>query len=233
VAGSPADEPMLLAPRYPVPQRTSRDIPPRVLVLDQDPTFRRAVRRILATAVPVVEADSCQMAEDILRRGTDVCALVIEVDVRDGSGLAWLASLRRAGVQSPALVLTCKADASLANEAFALGAQFACKPLPPKGLRAFAIDAAVRAETQSAPRPDVIRAFVAKLRLLHGLTALEAQLVEAVLGGVLARDDLLAACGVPINTLKSRIRRMLRKVGARSLAEIRDWALQAVVTRES
>jgi DNA-binding NarL/FixJ family response regulator len=208
-------------------QRATRDIPPRVLVLDQDATFRRAVRRILASAVPVVEAPSCDAADRAIRSAA-VCAYIVEADVRDGSGLAWLASLRRGGVRLPALVLSSKCDPAIANQAFVLGAHYACKPLPPQALRAFAIDAAFRAEALVGAQPDLLRAFAAKLRSEHGLTAPEAALVEAVLRGAVAREDLVAVSGVPIDTLKSRIRRTLRKVGARSLGEIRDRALQDV-----
>jgi hypothetical protein len=73
----------------------------------------------------------------------------------------------------------------------------------------------------------LVRVWVARLVVAKNLTAKESQIVEGALRGKGARAELTAS-GISVNTLKSRIRRALRKLDARSLREVRELALRGV-----
>jgi FixJ family two-component response regulator len=200
----------------------------RILVLDADGEFRHAVRRVLLGLARIDEAESCAAADLLIHAGVRWCGLIAEVALPDGSGLDWLASARRTQKGAAALVLTSQFEVGLVNRAFDFGAHYACKPLPRRGLRAFAIGAIARGETQRDP----IAAFTSHMSRVHELSRVEAELVEAAVRDGVQGKNLAAVRGVSANTLKTQVRGALRKLRARSLTEVRERVLRGIVTGE-
>jgi len=204
----------------------------RILVLDADVEFRHAVRRVLAGLARIDEADSCHAADSLAREGASWCGVIAEVALPDGSGLDWIASVRRVQKGVAALVLTSKFEVRLVNRAFDLGAHCACKPLPRRGLRAFVSDAVAKGAAREEMLRDPIAASTLQMSRVHRLTRTETELVEAAVRDSVQRKDLAAARGVSANTLKTQVRGALKKLGARSLAEVRERVLRGIVSGE-
>ncbi len=179
--------------------------------------------RILAGFSPVIEVDSCAAATEVVRKNRKVRAFILDDTLPDGSGLDWLAFVRRTHRATEALVLTARCEHELVNRAVLLRARFACKPLPGKELRRFAQEAAGNAMERECAQRQWIRSVLAKVSLEKNLTAKDSRIVEAALRGEGGRSEL-AASGINPNTLKSRVRRALKKLGAKSLRDVRKRA---------
>ncbi len=204
----------------------------RILILDPDAEFRRAVRRVVAGLARIDEADSCRAADELARSGAVWCGLIADVALPDGSGLEWLAGARKMQKGAAALVLTRRFEVGVVNRAFELGAHFACKPLPRRGLRAFVMDAVARSAERVEGTLDPVASMTSEMSRAHGLSRVETELVEAAVRDGVQGKELAASRGVSTNTVKTQVRGALRKLGARSLAEVRERVLRGVVSGE-
>jgi DNA-binding CsgD family transcriptional regulator len=63
---------------------------------------------------------------------------------------------------------------------------------------------------------------------LHGLTPTEADVIATALRSSASRRDQASTRGVSPNTLKTLIRRALAKLGAKTLAEVRQRAIKSL-----
>lgn len=103
-----------------------------VLVVDDDPTARRATCRLLQQAGYLVrQAGSVGEARSALSRG-GIGVVVLDVFLPDESGIEFLRQLKREQAEVDVIVLTgCPARYDM-NEAIGLGAtSYLCKPLDP------------------------------------------------------------------------------------------------------
>jgi CheY-like chemotaxis protein len=105
--------------------------PPRVLVVDDDPTSRLLARAALKDRISVVEAENGIVAVDALERQTfDLAVLDLEMPLMDGFGVIERARARPETRYMPIIVVTGRDDVVSIERAFALGAtSFLCKPI--------------------------------------------------------------------------------------------------------
>lgn len=152
----------------------------------------------------------------------ECAALLVDVELPDGSGLELARSARSRDERLPILVFTGRDDRHLANEAQLVGVEFLYKPVTPASIGAFLQRALSRRE-----RPGLFVERAAHALADHaGLTRAERQvLLEAARNP--QREDLAERLGVSKNTLKSHVRHLLGKTGHDSLAS----AVRAVLER--
>jgi EAL domain-containing protein (putative c-di-GMP-specific phosphodiesterase class I) len=104
--------------------------PPRVLVVDDDPTLRRMLTRLLKRAAfDVVDVDTGRRAFAALQSHRfDV--IVSDIHMPDGDGLELLRSVRRIDLDIPVILMSGKPDVESAATALELGAfRYLTKPL--------------------------------------------------------------------------------------------------------
>jgi FixJ family two-component response regulator len=112
-----------------------------VAVVDDDPSLRRAVRNLLASAGLRVETFPSAEAflESPLRQSAG--CLVLDLSMPQMNGFELLEQLRAAGSRLPVIVLTAHADEEVRRRSFSVGASaFLAKP--------FQADALVEAVTE-------------------------------------------------------------------------------------
>jgi DNA-binding NarL/FixJ family response regulator len=201
---------------------------PRILVLDDDALFCRGVRRALSASADVVAASTRAEADAALADG-GWAGFIVELSLRDGSGLDWLALVRARGDVAPALVVTRVCKRSSINRAFRLGAGYLCKPFKADALRPFEKEVLRSNELADARRPlrsGPVRfaTLAAEFGREHGLTRCETEIVVASLAGS-SRAEIVTQRCVSMNTYKTQVKGILRKVGAGSLRALRDRLL--------
>lgn len=101
---------------------------PRFLAVDDDPTSQRVYRRLLRKYGDVVVVDGLAAAKSELKEDGCFAAFLIDLRLRDGSGLELLAHARQVHPRTPALLLTGHVEGWVVNEAFDLGADTLAKP---------------------------------------------------------------------------------------------------------
>jgi DNA-binding NarL/FixJ family response regulator len=196
----------------------------RILMLDDDALLRRAVRRALSRAAPVVGVRSCADADAALRDGGWI-GFILELSLPDGSGLEWLAGVRAQGECAPALVVTAVCKRSLVNRAVELGARYLCKPFRAEALRAFERDVVPYAQRHAHDR---LAGVTAALSREHGLTRTETEIALAALQGTPA-TAIAEERGISMNTYKTHVKGVLRKVQADSLRQLRERMLRGAL----
>lgn len=98
---------------------------PRVLVVDDDPSYARLAELVLLEGLPAGSSVARALS---LTEALDACAthppscVVLDLSLPDGGGLEAISRLREAGVGAPVVVLSGRSDASTAREAAARGA---------------------------------------------------------------------------------------------------------------
>lgn len=112
---------------------TNDALRPVVLLVEDEPTLRRALRKTLEPGYRCVEAGSVAEATVAVARES-VAVIVLDVNLPDGSGIDWLAS--RSGASEEVVVVSGDDSSHLVELALAYGAfsQFT-KPCRPADLR--------------------------------------------------------------------------------------------------
>ena len=172
----------------------------RLLIVDDEETFRRAMVRTLTPFGACVEVATVAAALDHLSDGTTWTALVIDIGLTDGSGLDVLSAARERH-DCPALVVSGGREHSIVNRAHALKASFLFKPFSSAELAPF-LDA-LKGEDRASQAAR-------RARARWSLSERETQILHAALCGETS-DEFVARCGITENTYKSHVRRLLDK----------------------
>lgn len=183
-------------------------------LVEDDPHVARAIERFLTRFGSVCHAGTVAAAWDTVASHANFSGIVLDVKLPDGSGLQVLEELRTRGCEAPALVMTAHNDRDNINAAQLLGAQFLWKPWSVENLRSFVN----RAMDWRAARGD-LSGSLAELIERHGLSQREAEVVRLVTVGWPV-EEIPRAMDVSHNTVKTTIRRLLQKTGAKSVADI-------------
>jgi FixJ family two-component response regulator len=182
-----------------------------VLYVEDDRILRHALIRVF----PGVRFDvATTIAEARARIDRAHAAWVVDERLPDGSGIELVAWAREMGVMVPVLLVTGAADHGLVNRAQLLGIEMAYKPEVKPHLEAFL--GRVRQARKAATA--VLRAIDA-LAEVNGLSPREQDLLRTIGRGV-PRAALAAELDLSENTVKTLVRRILRKTGATSLDEL-------------
>jgi FixJ family two-component response regulator len=189
---------------------------PVVFVVDDDPSVRRAIKRLVESVGLRVEAFGS--AQEFLRNeppDTPSC-LVLDVRLPGISGLDFQRQLAETNIHIPIVFITAHGDIPMTVRAMKAGAiEFLTKPFRDQDL----LDAIQLALERDKTR-RVQEAEVAKLRERYeSLTSREREVLPLVVSGLLNKQ-IAAEIGTSEATVKVHRSQLMRKMGAESLAEL-------------
>lgn len=138
--------------------------------------------------------------------------VVVDLDGLDVNPLEALRSMREAHPLVPILALASQASAELINGLHSYRAELVLKPVGEVNIISFVQRALV---TGWLP-DDRVAAWVDELARRKNLTPREVQLMAYALGNE-TRSKVIRRLGITENTLKTQVRALLRKCGARSM----------------
>jgi DNA-binding NarL/FixJ family response regulator len=191
-----------------------------ILLVEDDALARAAVTRLVKTVADVFSAASMSEAREAFGERS-WSGLIVDVTLPDGSGLDWISEVRETSPSVPVLVLTAHCTQPFVNRAFALHASYLCKPCAPNDLIAFVRTSLASRRTERKAMNDLVD----RLSRRHQLTLREADIVSAATQGI-APKEFAASRSISMNTYKSQVRSVLRKIGANSIGEVRDLLLR-------
>ncbi len=187
---------------------------PAVFVVDEDPSVRRAIKRLVESVGLQVEL--FESAQDFLQaRRPDVpSCIVLDVRLRGVSGLDFQQQLVEAKIYTPVIFVTAHGDIPMTVRAMKAGAvEFLTKPFRDQDLLD-AIQFALERDRTRRRR----EAEIAVLReRFESLTPRERLVTTMVVAGMLNKQ-IAAEIGTTENTVKVHRSRSMEKMQARSLA---------------
>jgi FixJ family two-component response regulator len=189
---------------------------PIVIVIDDDPSFRRSTERLIQSVGYKVEAFNS--ATDFLRdpRPDAPACVVLDVRMPGLSGLDLQGALAQAGVQIPIIFVTGHGDIPMSVRAMKAGAvEFLTKPFREQDL----LDA-IQQAIKSDRAWRQMRAELADLRVCYRLlTAREREVMARVVFGMLNKQ-IAGELGTSEKTIKFHRAHIMQKMEAESLADL-------------
>ena len=187
-----------------------------VYVIDDDPSVRDSLKSLFGSVGLHVEL--FESADDFLQiQHPDVaCCLVLDVRLPGLSGLEFQSELAKAGTDLPIIFMTGHGDIPMTVQAMKAGAvEFLTKPCRDQEL----LDAVRLAiERDRARRKDEKNITVLKSQYAS-LTAREKEVLGFVTSGLLNKQ-IAAELGISVVTVKMHRGNIMRKMRARSLADL-------------
>ncbi|HSL48188.1 MAG TPA: response regulator [Candidatus Deferrimicrobiaceae bacterium] len=202
------------------------EVSPLVLVVDDDPSVRKSLTRVLASVGYAVEAFAS--AREFLARQPHPgpCCLVLDVRMPGLTGIQLQELLAATGRRVSIVFVTGHADVPTSVKAMKAGAvDLLTKPVDAKDLIAAIQRAVTKDERDRAT--EARRAEIQwRVRLL---TARETEVFALVVTGMLNKQ-IAAALGIGEKTVKVHRARVMEKMRAGSVAELVRLADEAGVT---
>ena len=187
-----------------------------VFVVDDDPSVRKSLTRLIESAGYTVEAFAS--ARDFLKAATagGPCCLVLDVRMPGMTGLDLQRTLAQAVHRIPIVFVTGQGDIPMTVTAMKAGAvDFLTKPFAARDLLD-AVHRAVEKDTRNLGTEARSRSLHARVETL---TPRERQVFALVVTGMLNKQ-IAAQLGVVEKTVKVHRARVMDKMGAGSLAEL-------------
>jgi FixJ family two-component response regulator len=187
-----------------------------VFVVEDDPSMRRALANLFESVGLGIEAFG-SASEMLQRKLPDVAScLVLDVRLPGLSGLDFQAELAKANIHIPIIFMTGHGDIPMSVRAMKGGAvDFLSKPFRDQDM----LDAVVTAIERDQKRRETDK-VVADLRtLLETLTPREREVLTLVSSGLMNKQ-VAAELGLAEITVKIHRGHIMRKMGARSLADL-------------
>lgn len=187
-----------------------------VFVVDDDPSVRRSIKRLVESVGLHVEAFG-SVQEFLKHRYFDVpSCLVLDIRLPGKSGLDFQRELTETNIPIPIIFITAHGDIPMAVRAMKLGAvEFLTKPFRDQDL----LDAIQSAlERDRARRHEEAEMAVLRGRL-ESLTPRERELLPFVVSGLLNKQ-IAAKLGTSEITVKVHRRQLMRKMIADSVADL-------------
>jgi FixJ family two-component response regulator len=187
-----------------------------VFAVDDDPSVCRAVARLLRSAGWRVKAFSSAAEFLQFERPDAPSCLVLDVQLPDLDGLALQHSLAEGHVALPIIFITGHGDIPMTVHAMKAGAvDFLPKPIDDEAL----IRAVEQALAQDAAKREANSDASAIWRCFESLSPREREVLGHVVGGKLNKQ-IAHRLGVTEKTIKVHRGQVMRKMQARSLAEL-------------
>src|SRR5712692_2462158 len=189
---------------------------PIVFVVDDDPSVRRAIKRLVGSVGLQVELFGS--AQEFLRskRPDAPSCLVLDIRLPGISGLDFQRELAQANIHIPIIFITAHGDIPMTVRAMKAGAvEFLTKPFRDQDL----LDAIQFAlERDRARRQQEAEIAVLRERF-ESLTSREREVLPLVVSGLLNKQ-IAAEIGTSETTVKVHRGQLMRKMGADSLADL-------------
>jgi len=187
-----------------------------VFVVDDDVSVRESLRDLLESVGLRVEVFESADAFLASRLPDVACCLVLDVRLPGRSGLEFQAELTKAGISLPIIFITGHGDIPMSVRAMKSGAvEFLTKPFRDQDLLE-AVRAAI--DRDRARREQESSIATLKTRFAS-LTAREIEIIGYVSAGFLNKQ-IAAEMGISEVTVKVHRRNIMKKMNARSLAEL-------------
>jgi two-component system, LuxR family, response regulator FixJ len=198
---------------------------PIVYVIEPDATYRRWLTRVIEeTGLPAeafVDAQVFWRRADLQRPG----CLLLDLGADDKSGLAVLEQLARSGSPLAAVVLARQPDLADAVAAVRAGAyNFLDKNTPNAAMQHAVRDAVQR----GAMRHKLLVRTTRIRHRIHQLSAGERAVLDQLLRGA-GNSAAAESLGLSVRAIEARRSRLMKKMHARSLAELVRMAVLAEV----
>jgi DNA-binding NarL/FixJ family response regulator len=189
----------------------------RILLVDDQPLFRQALRAVINSAFPdlgICEAESLTGAAKLLASGNDITLILLDMKLPDCEGFVGLLHLQGAFPQVPVVIVSASGDAVTVSRAMAFGAA----GFIPKSASAADIVKALESilsgevwapsSALDAPVPALVQSLAslspAQLRILMGLQR------------GLRNKEIAFELGVTEKTVKAYATAMFRKLNVSS-----------------
>ena len=192
------------------------EITPLVFVVDDDPSVRRAIKRLVGSVGLQVEL--LESARDFLQaKRPDVpSCLVLDIRLRTTSGLDLQRELTKANIPVPVIFITAHGDIPMTVRAMKAGAvEFLTKPFRDQDL----LDAIQIALKKDRARREREAEIAGVRERFESLTPREREVVALVVAGMLNKQ-IAAELGTAENTVKVHRSRAMGKMQAQSLADL-------------
>jgi FixJ family two-component response regulator len=199
----------------------SSDEPPRtkepvVLVVDDDASMRRALTNLFQSVGLQVEAFG-SAPEMLQRQLPDVAScLVLDIRLPGLSGLDFQSELAKANIHIPIIFMTGHGDIPMTVRAMKSGAvDFLTKPFRDQDM----LDAVVAAIERDRKRREADKIVANYQTLFETLTPRERDVLALVTSGLMNKQ-VAAEIGLAEITVKIYRGQIMKKMGARSLADL-------------
>jgi len=189
---------------------------PVVLIVDDDPSMRRALTNLFQSVGLKVEAFSS--AAEILEAKPPAVpsCLVLDIRLPGSSGLDLQADLAKANIHTPIIFITGHGDIPMTVRAMKSGAvDFLTKPVRDQDM----LDAVQAAIERDRRRRDAEKSISGVRSRFEGLTARERDVLALVASGLMNKQ-VAAELGLAEITVKIYRGQIMRKMGAKSLADL-------------
>lgn len=194
----------------------------RVYVVDDDEAVRRSIAYLLESVGLVTEVFDSAEAVLAAPRWAEVGCFVVDLRLRGMSGLELQRALAARGCELPVILVTAHGEVEAAVRALKAGAlDFLQKPFSDIVLLERVREALVASEQ----RREAARRLEGLRRRYQGLTPRERDVLAGIVAGR-ATKEVAATLGISPRTAEVHRASVMRKMQARSLAELVQGALR-------
>jgi RNA polymerase sigma factor (sigma-70 family) len=189
---------------------------PVVFVVDDDPSVRSSLKRLISTVG--LQVESFESADTFLQRKPPDApsCLVLDVRLRGLSGLDFQRELAARNIRIPIVFITGHGDIPMTVKAMKAGAiEFLTKPFRDQDL----LDAVRIALERDQSRHEQEKELTDVKQRFNSLTPREQEVISMVVSGMLNKQ-IADQLGTAENTVKVHRSRAMEKMHAQSVAEL-------------